>query len=251
MKRLLAEGSGSIFQICPAFRYGEAGQFHNPEFAMLEWYRLGFNYVELMDDVARLICSVTSSQPDIQQVTYSALFKPYGLNPHTDSLDKIQALARQKGIDVQSSITLGRDDWLDLLMTHVIEPSFNPDKLMFVSDFPSSQASLAQIVESDDTDGDGYQVAQRFEVYWQGMELANGFSELRDALEQLRRFEQDNLKRQRLGLPEIPLDGKFLQALKQGLPECSGVALGLDRLLMIISGSRDIADVLSFPFAEV
>lgn len=247
MKRLLVQGSGSIFQICSAFRQGEAGRYHNPEFAMLEWYRLGFDYFDLIADVANLIQSVTSLKPDVEQTSYAGLFEPIGLNPHSDSLEKIKSVAIQNGIDIQSSVELGRDDWLDLLMTHVIEPALNPHKLVFVYDFPVSQASLAKVV----TDEQGFQVAQRFELYWKGMELANGFGELQDAQEQQMRFQQDNKKRDRLGLPDIPLDQHFLDALKKGLPACSGVALGLDRLLMVITGADKIADVLAFDIRDV
>jgi lysyl-tRNA synthetase class 2 len=247
MKRLLVLGSGSIFQICPAFRQAETGRFHNPEFAMLEWYRVGYNYFDLMADVSAMIESVTSLKPYVEQISYARLFEPFGLNPHSDSREKIKTAAIQNGINVQTSVELSRDDWLDLFMTHVIEPSFNPDNLVFVYDFPASQASLAKII----TDNQGFQVAQRFELYWQGMELANGFTELQDADEQLQRFKQDNKNRERLGLPYMPLDQNFLNALQQGLPECSGVALGLDRLLMVISRADSISDVLVFPVSEV
>lgn len=247
MKRLLVQGSGSIFQICSAFRQGESGRLHNPEFAMLEWYRVGFDYFQLMDDVIGLVSAVSGNKPEYRMVRYAKLFEPYGLNPHTDSDEKIEATALQQGIDVQSAVKLGRDDWLDLFMTHVIEPGFDPAQMLFVHDFPASQASLAQV----ETTAGGARIAQRFELYWHGMELANGFTELRDADEQLHRFEEQNRIRKRLDLKSLPLDQKFLTALKQGLPECSGVALGLDRLLMIITGSKRISEVLCFADSEV
>jgi lysyl-tRNA synthetase class 2 len=245
MKRLLAEGSGSIYQVCNVFRRDEAGRFHNPEFAMLEWYRLDYDYQQLMDDVSSLMQSVTGNHTEVIKLTYQQAFKQLQINPHSASPEQLENAAGQAGIAFQSSEPLNKDQWLDLLMSHVIEPSFAADKLTFVYDYPASQAALAKVRK------DKYPVAERFELYWGGVELANGFTELQDASEQRWRFEQDNKKRIKAGQSPIPMDEKFLVALQKGLPACSGVALGLDRLLMVLSGASSINEAISFPVSDV
>ena len=245
MKRLLVEGSGSIYQICNVFREGEAGRFHNPEFSMLEWYRLDYDYQQLMDDVAALISNVSEKSPDVVKISYQEAFKSLGINPHAATESQLAGLTEKQGISVQGMGNLNRDDWLNLLMSHVIEPGFDKEKLTFVFDYPASQASLAKVRK------DKYPVAERFELYWGGVELANGFTELQDADEQRWRFNHDNQRRLKAGLEEVPVDEKFLEALAQGLPDCSGVALGLDRLLMVVSGAGSIDQVMSFPQSEI
>ncbi len=245
MKRLLCQGSGSIYQLCPVFRLEEQGCQHNPEFAMLEWYRLNFDYRQLMQDVAALISSVTGMSPVVSEVSYRQLFEPWQIDPHTASADQLAALAGRQGIDLYNSDDFSIDQWLDLLMTHVVEPAMDPQQMLFVYDFPQSQASLAKCRHED------VSVAERFELYWGGMELANGFSELTDAAEQRKRFEQDNLKRQRLGLQPVAVDEHFLAALEQGMPACSGVAMGIDRLLMIMLQAANIDEVLTFGIDQV
>ena len=240
MKRLLAAGSGSIYQICKVFREGEAGRRHNPEFTLLEWYRTGFDHHALMDEVDMLVRELVGGRlllTDTQFFSYQEVLKRFaGLDPLNADIDALQDCARRHNVDVPA---LGddRDAWLDLLMSHVVEPALPRDCPVFIYDYPASQAALARIRGG---------LAERFELYINGMELANGFHELTDADEQRRRFEAENQRRTQAGLSVMPLDEHLLAALAQGLPDCAGVALGLDRLLMLITGQVDIAAVLSF-----
>ena len=239
MKRLLASGSGAIYQIAKCFRDGERGKRHNPEFTMLEWYRPGFNLQDLMDEVAELLFLV-ARLPTPEKITYQQAFQRYlNIDPHSEGDESLSLLAKDKtGI---CGDDLSRDDCLDLLLTHCVEPKLGYDKPVFMTEYPASQASLAKVKERD-----GVFLAQRFELYMNGLELANGYDELVDADEQLKRFEADNEARKAHGLPEIPVDCNLVEALKFGLPECSGVALGLDRLQMVIQGTQCIDDVISF-----
>ncbi len=244
MKRLLAAGSGSIYQICKVFRAGETGRRHNPEFSLLEWYRLGFDHHALMHEVEALVRDLSSDATNAgfvlgptQYLSYQDAFQKFaGVDPFVAEVLALQDCARTHGLDVPA---LGdeRDAWLDLLMSHIVEPALPRDCSVFIYDYPASQAALARIQGG---------VAERFELYINGMELANGFHELSDAAEQRRRFEAENRQRQLTGLPTMPLDENVLAALEQGLPDCAGVALGLDRLLMLMTGQADIAGVLSF-----
>jgi len=243
MKRLLAAGSGPVFQITKAFRDGEAGSRHNPEFTLLEWYRPGYDHHRLMAEVAALICHCLGDRPE-QRITYRQLFLDcLGLDPFTASVEELQAFARAR-IEV-GALAGDRDLWLDLLLSHLIEPQLSRRGICFVYDYPASQAALARIVESG-----GVAVGQRFELYVDGMELANGYHELTDAAEQRRRFDRDNARRREHGLPERPRDENLLAALAHGLPGCSGVALGVDRLLMLATGATDIRDVLAFDWSR-
>jgi elongation factor P--(R)-beta-lysine ligase len=261
MKRLLAAGSGAIYQLGKAFRNGDSGQKHNPEFTMLEWYRPGFSLAQLMDEVEALVntalvstaligtalMSTALSWPanrPFQRLSYRALFQQhFGFDPHTVSLSNVQA-AVLAHITVAASALSSRAVCLDLLYGHVIEPRLIEP--VFIYDYPAEQAALARI----DTDAQGQHVALRFELVMQGMELANGYDELCDADEQARRFTADTQQRQQQGLPNITPDQRFLAALASGLPACAGVALGVDRLLMLQLGTQDIADVLTFPHAS-
>lgn len=243
MKRLLAAGSGPIFQITKAFRQGEIGRFHNPEFTMMEWYRPGFDHHALMDEMDELLQLVLGTPPARRQ-SYAQLFQHYlGIDPHQASLSQLAECAGTVKISVASEVT-DRDTWLNLLMSHCIEPQMSNDLPCFVYDFPASQAALARIQPGNPP------VASRFEVYFRGIELANGFHELQDATEQRRRFEKNQSQREELGLNHMPIDELFLGALENGLPDCAGVALGLDRLLMLATQSEKIADVLSFDFTR-
>lgn len=243
MKRLLAANSGAIFQICKAFRQGEVGRFHNPEFTMLEWYRPGFDHHQLMDEMDALLQGILNL-PTAERLSYGALFEKYlGINPHQASVESLANVAAKHDVSVASEIT-DRDTWLNLLMSHLIEPQLGLTAPCFVYDFPASMAALARLQAGDPP------VASRFEVYIHGIELANGFHELQDAKEQRRRFENNNLERSKLGLPTLTIDEYFLSALEHGLPDCAGVALGIDRLVMIATQSEKIADVLSFDFAR-
>lgn len=244
MKRLLAAGSGPIYQLCKAFRRDESGPRHNPEFTMLEWYRPGFDDRNLMNEVAALmaVClpaSMLAADADIPCITYRDLFIQHlALDPFVASDEDLLACARQHASP--GAMALSRDDTLNLLMAFVIEPQLQAP--VFVVDFPASQAALAQITN----DPAGTPVARRFELFIAGMELANGYLELTDATEQARRFKADNQQRQTAALPEREVDARLLAALNHGLPACAGVALGFDRLVMLAAGAGHISEVLSF-----
>lgn len=241
MKRLLAAGSGSIYQISKAFRNGgEAGRYHNPEFTLLEWYRIDFTHHDLMTEVDVLLQMLLSCRAG-ERLTYQQLFQRYlEIDPHKASIEVLQQCAQHHQIVTDYLQTLDHDAWLQLLMTHLIEPQL-PDYPVFIYDFPASQAALARIRN------DKVAVAERFEVYVNGLELANGFHELCSAEEQRQRFLINQTQRKTLGYEAIPLDEHLLAALSQGLPNCAGVALGLDRLLLLISQTKTIQDVLAFP----
>ncbi len=243
MKRLLAAGCGSIFQICKAFRNGEAGRIHNPEFTMLEWYRIDFDHYQLMDEMdefLQCILGVTKSE----RLTYQQAFLRYtDIDPHQASLTQLKNAANAHGIQLASNINENdRDLWLQLLMSDVVEPQLGKHVPACIYDFPASQAALAQVRHEKE-----YSVAERFEIYFKGMELANGFHELSDATEQAKRFEMDLAKRQQLGYPQTPIDQNLLSALTHSFPDCAGVALGIDRLIMLAANTDNIADVIAFP----
>ena len=244
MKRLLAAGSGSIYQICKVFRQGEVGRQHNPEFTMLEWYRIGFDHQQLMTEVDSLLRELLDGYltlGDTQRLTYHDAFVQYaGLEPHSASIDQLQEKVKEQGIDVTGLDDSHKDSWLDLLMTHVVEPALPRDCPVFIYDYPASQAALARIRQDDPP------VAERFELYIYGMELANGFHELADAQEQRQRFVADNQARTVTGLSSMPIDEHVLAALDAGLPACAGVALGVDRLVMLAAGAKSISEVLAF-----
>lgn len=245
MKRLLAAGSGDIYQIAKVFRNGELGRLHNPEFTMLEWYRPALDYRGLMDEVDALLQQV-AGMPEAVRFTYQQAFQHYlGLDlQHVVTADLRQiALNAIKGLpeDWQSD----RDGWLDMLMSEVIEPELARLKQpVIVFDFPASQAQLAKIYQN----AQGQQVAARFEVYAGGLELANGYDECLDVAELQRRFEADNSVRQQYNKPLMPVDKRLLAAIESGCPPCTGVALGLDRLLMLMTGKQALTQVLSFGF---
>jgi lysyl-tRNA synthetase class 2 len=239
MKRLLAAFGEPIFQITKAFRDGEAGPRHNPEFSLLEWYRPGVDHHQLMTEVADLLRYCLGDRA-VHKYSYRQLFQSrLQIDPFTASLDELEALARSH-LD-PGDLCGDRDMWLDLIMSHVLEPGLADQGMCFVYDYPASQAALSRIVADADV-----AIGQRFEVYVDGMELANGYCELTDAQEQRQRFAQDNELRRQRGQPERPLDEYLLAALEHGLPQCSGVALGLDRLLMLASQKTHISEVLAF-----
>jgi lysyl-tRNA synthetase class 2 len=240
MKRLLAAGSGPIFQIARAFRDGERGRHHNPEFTMLEWYRPGFDGEALQGEVAALLIEVAGAAR-CDRRSYASLFEEaLALDPHRVGLDAVCAAIERSGLQAPAPADV--DEGLQLLFSHAIEPRLaeSPHPVI-VFDYPRGQAALARLSSSDPP------VARRFEVYWRGLELANGFDELTDAAEQRRRFERDREGRRRRGLPATAADERFLAALEAGLPDCAGVALGVDRLLMVMLGARSIDEVLAFP----
>ena len=243
MKRLLAAGSGPIFQVCKAFRQGEVGRHHNPEFSMIEWYRPGFDHHDLMNETDELL-QIILKKPAAERKTYAAIFQEYfNIDPHTASLDHLKKCAADENISIASEIN-DRDTWLQLLMSEYIELRIGQEKPCFIYDFPASQAALARIQKTSPP------VASRFEIYYRGIELANGFHELQDANEQRQRFEKNAAERKALGLNEMKIDEYFLSALTQGLPDCAGIALGIDRLVMLAMNLENISDVLSFDFAR-
>ena len=242
LKRLLAEGVGDCYELGRVFRDGEAGRRHNPEFTMLEWYRVGWNHRQLIDETIALVqaaLALGGTTAEVCTTTYRDLFlDAVGLDPlAADDRELRDAL---HGVRV-SDEGLGRDDRLDLLLTHRIQPAFPDARITVVYDYPASQCALAKIRADDPP------VAERFELYVGQHELANGYHELTDAHEQRARFERDNARRQSRGLAPLPLDENLLSAL-QALPDCAGVALGIERLLMAMTGSDDIRTVLAFPF---
>lgn len=242
MKRLLAAGVGDIYQICHVVRGFERSRMHNSEFTLLEWYRLGFDLTRLMDEVEALVRELCGPHPALRRPgerhSYREVFRQHtGLDPlEASSAQLLQAVAHlgYRG-------PAQRDDLLDLIMGAIIGPALGHDALVFVHGYPASQAALARLDPADP------RTAQRFELYLGGMELANGFHELAAAAEQRARFAQDLRERERLGLPLHRMDERLLAALDCGLPECSGVAVGFDRLLMLAAGATDIQEVLPFP----
>lgn len=239
MKRLLSNGSGAIYQICKVFRLGEIGRLHNPEFSMLEWYRPSFSYLQLMDEVEELL-RMLGIVKHCRRISFSALFKQYlSLDIMTASSERLKACAEQHHLDV---VGLAGDynDWCNLLLSHLIEPKLKDLGAVFVYDYPESQAALANIRL------DTHPVAERFELYVNGIEIANGYQELTDTVEYRKRFQAENTLRVNRGYDEVVLDENLLLDLENGLPSCAGVAVGLDRLLMCFLGLRCLRDVLSF-----
>lgn len=248
MKRLLAAGSGSIYQVCKVFRDGESGSSHNPEFTLLEWYRNGFDHFDLMDDVEKLLREVLDGILPVEPVdhwTYRELFlEVTGLDPFMAPVTDMQAVLRKHGLRDPVGLSADdRDAWLDMLMTHVIEPRLGHG-LVFVRDYPASQAALARLHSGQPA------VAARFEVYLEGIELANGYHELTDATEQQQRFAKDNARRIAQGAEPVSMDRHLLAAMQSGLPDCAGVALGIDRLLMAAGRAETIDAMIAFPLTN-
>ncbi|MGM0614700.1 MAG: EF-P lysine aminoacylase EpmA [Pseudomonadota bacterium] len=244
MKRLLAAGSGPIFQLARSFRDGEVGSRHNIEFCMLEWYRPGFTLEQLIEETATLVRRLMGQVLPVRYYRYRELFHTYlALDPFTARLSSLRELAEQHaGMPPATMAAEPREVCLDMLMSARIEPYLGDQELAVVVDYPASQAALAK--RHQDARGDW--VASRFELYLNGVELANGYDELTDADEQRQRFEADNAQRQALGLEEVDIDERLLQALAHGLPEGAGVALGMDRLIQQALGKPRLADVISF-----
>ncbi|WP_412724770.1 elongation factor P--(R)-beta-lysine ligase [Alteromonas sp. D210916BOD_24] len=244
MKRLLCAQSGSIYQVCKAFRHEGEGRWHNPEFTMLEWYRVGFDHFALMDEVDTLLQEILATEP-AQKMTYHQAFQTYlNIDPLIADGQTLISAMQQHNIDIHQPEALSNDSKLQLLFSCVIEPQIGSENPCFIYNFPASQAALAKLSPVDN------RVAERFEVYFKGAELANGFNELSAAEEQRVRFEADNQKRQASGLVSKPIDQNFLNALAVGLPPCAGVALGIDRLLMLKIGASHIQDVINFPVSR-
>ena len=240
MKRLLAADSGPIYQLGKAFRNGEVGRFHNPEFTMLEWYRPRFSSEQLMDEVQELVSEILGPQ-HWERLSYRELFIRYvGLDPHSATIPELKAV-----LEPQFECPFEderKDTWLELVMSHLIEPKLIEPVMVY--DFPASQAALAEIKH----DSNGVSVATRFELYAGGMELANGYQELRDSAEQADRLQADEAFRAQNELPLRPLETRLVAALDAGFPACSGVALGFDRLLMVKLGLSSIKEVIPFAY---
>jgi lysyl-tRNA synthetase class 2 len=243
LKRLLAAGIGDCYELGRVFRDGEAGARHNPEFTMLEWYRVGWDHRRLMRETSELASAalaLVDRTAHVRETTYRALFaNTLGIDPMRD--DEAVLRAALEGVTIDPS-GLRRDDWLDLLLTHRIQPAFRRDELLLVHDYPASQCALAKLRADDPP------VAERFELYLGPVELANGYHELTDAAEQRTRFERDRSFRAQRGDSLPPLDERLLTALEHGLPDCAGVAMGVDRLLGAMLGTDAIAATLAFPF---
>lgn len=245
MKRLLAAGSGSIYQICKAFRREEVGRQHNPEFTLLEWYRIGFDHQQLMIEVDELLQTILQAS-SAEKITYGKLFEKYlQINPHKVSVQELKNCAQKMQLKLSNENITDRDAWLQLLMTHFIEPQLGNEKPLFIYDFPATQAALSKIRHEE------IPVAERFEVYVNGIELANGYHELIDAKEQQARFIADQKRRQELGYENVPIDKYLLAALEESFPNCAGVALGVDRLIMLAGKSHSIHSTLSFSWEDV
>jgi len=242
MKRLLCAGAPGVYQVARVFREGERGRNHNPEFTMLEWYRLGIDHHALMQDVEALLRTLLGPHRTVgptRHVTYSDAFEAsLGIDPLAAGAHEIVAALGRAGADVPESLLEEHDGLLDLAMATVVAPRFPEDRVTFLHDFPASQAALARVRGP---------VASRFEAFWGALELANGFHELGDATEQSRRFAADLATRRHRGQPERAPDARFIAALAAGLPPCAGVALGFDRVVMVATGASHIDEVIAFP----
>ncbi len=246
MKRLLAAESGAIYQVTKSFRQGEVGQLHNPEFTMLEWYRLDYDHHQLMDEMAELLCLIFNIN-SIDRMSYRHIFLKYlNTDPLISDCRELINCAKENNLQLNTYDSQKEENnknfWLDVLFSHCIEPQLGLEKPIFIFDFPAAKAALAKI--RDETPP----VASRFEVYFKGIELANGFHELQDAKEQLRRFENDLMLRKQYQLRKVPIDQHLIAALTKGLPDCAGVALGIDRLVLLALGKKSIKEVISFSF---
>lgn len=242
MKRLLAAGSGAIYQICPVFRREERGRLHNPEFHMLEWYRPGFDHHALMDELVALLAVICTRQslaaPARRMTYYEAFTTRAGVDPFRAGIADLDECLSRHSVRHELDLNNDRDIWLDLIMARVVGPQLGTDEPALVYDYPASQAALARVRPDDPP------VAERFELYISGIEVANGFHELTDAQEQARRFESEHA---RASGDRPPIDHALIEALHAGLPPCAGVAVGLDRLLMLDSGLHSVAEVMAFP----
>lgn len=246
MKRLLARDSGSIYYLGKVFRDGELSKKHTPEFTMLEWYRVEYDLFDLAKEVIKIIRLLSGQNIPVQEYSYLNLFlEKLSINPFIVESDGLKQILDNHGVHLAFEPKT-KDEYLDLIMSHIIEPSLDPNAIIVLHSYPASQASLAKITE----DCQGNSIGKRFEVYWQGLELANGYEELTDPVEQRRRFEHENIMRQAYGLSAIEIDELFLQEMEKMPQLVSGVAMGIDRLLMAIDGVKNINDVILFAFED-
>ena len=241
MKRMLASWEVAIYQICPVFRDNEVGSRHNSEFTMLEWYRPGFDLEALAAELSDLLATVYRQPQNLKHYSYSQAFVDYvGIHPLTASLETIKATAEENalgGLDLSED----RQGWLDVLFSHLVEPNLGYQSPTLITDYPPATAALAKV----ETDEQGNEVAKRFELYINGIEIANAYDELADGAALQARFEADNKERARRGLPIMPIDERLVAACDH-LPACSGIALGIDRLLMVLTGAKSIDEVIGF-----
>ncbi len=259
MKRLLADWQQAIYQICKAFRDDELGPNHNPEFSMLEWYRPGYSMDQLMVELVELVEAIcqgskfallkfsAGKKTVFERLSYQQAFEKFaGFNPHQASSAQCHQIAIAKNVEIPQGLSVDDvlDDWLDWLLTQLVLPSFEKDRFTFLYDYPASQCALAKVSENKQQ----VLVAKRFELFFGDIELANGFHELTDADEQLQRFQLENKMRKQAGKKNSAIDEHLIAALNSGLPDCSGVAVGLDRLLMVLTANTCIDRVLSFPW---
>jgi len=252
MKRLLADWNKPIYQICKAFRDDELGPNHNPEFTLLEWYQPGYDAVQLMDELADLVTNLcqlskisTIDKMQFESFSYQQVFEGFvGVNPYQTTAAECYQFARSNNVEIPKGLVADDElnDWLDWLLTQQVLPAFKKDGFTFLYDYPASQCALAKIAKNEQQ----VMVAKRFELFFGEIELANGFHELTDASEQLKRFQFENKRRRQAGKEPGQIDENFIAALHSGLPECSGVAIGLDRLLMVLTNNATIDQVLSF-----
>lgn len=245
MKRLLASGYGCIYQICKSFRHEEFGRHHNPEFTMLEWYRIGFDHFDLMVEVSELLVEVLNCKPCIKMSYQEAFIKLVDIDPLETSKEQLINLIKECGkfsnwLETEADI----DILLQFIFSEIIEPDIGNDAPCFIYNFPSSQASLAKISNQDP------RVADRFECYYLGLEIVNGFHELTEVTQHVARFTCDNENRLRKGLTCRPVDKNLIDALTSGIPDCAGVALGIDRLVMLALKQDHISKVLSYGFGD-
>lgn len=243
MKRLLASGSGDIYQLARVFRNDELGRYHNPEFSLLEWYRLGYDHHQLMDEIEALLSILLQTETlPIQRISYQQAFiNQLQIDPLQVTPTELKQYAEVNHIEIpQGMSTDDKDMWLDWFMLERVTPGFPKNSFTFLYDYPASQAALARLAHNDS------RIAHRFELFFGELELANGFYELTDAHEQKERFVAENKTRQQNGQKTMPIDEHLLDALKAGLPDCSGVAIGVDRLLMLLTKARQINQVMSF-----
>jgi elongation factor P--(R)-beta-lysine ligase len=240
MKRLLASGFPDIFQLGRVYRNGEAGRLHNPEFTMLEWYRRGFDMYRLIDEVTEFLRYLLPGPPEVELLSYRELFMRHtGLDPLNTSVDAVRAILGEKNEEPEFSSLA---DALIYAIAVKVEPHLDADRLTIVYNYPKDQAVLS-VVDRNDS-----RIARRFEAYFKGVELVNGFEELTDAEENRRRFADENRRRRAEGKAVLPVDERFLDAMAQGMSPCSGVAVGMDRVLMCMTGVASIAEVISFPW---
>jgi elongation factor P--(R)-beta-lysine ligase len=242
MKRLLSEGMGDCYQLSHVFRQGEYGRKHNPEFMMAEWYRIGFTFQELIEETLEFIRLFVGPLPQ-EVISYrEALLKYAGFDYMTMSTEHLLHYLQDKEIHVyQEALEEGKDGLLNIILGSIVEPCLGIDKLCALSHYPSTQAALAKTIFRGEE-----KTAERFEVYYQGIELANGYHELADPMEQELRLIEANAARKQMGKETLPIDYKFLSALKKGLPDCCGVAVGFDRLIMLRHKASSLANVIPF-----